>query len=464
MLLVSLSGCSLLGPFATAPSGLSTADEELRRLLRSDRADEAVELLEREEDLPGDDLLRAQYEGLVLHYAGEWEASNEALQRAAAIADERYTRSISKALLSAITNDRALPYDPPLTERLFLHYYGALNYLRLDDPEEAAVEARLLSRVLRRAEEEGGPGAGLRGSLHLLCGFVFEAAGELSDAEVSYRLARALGAPAPDAPGEVGRRVLALAERGFVAHRVERSANLLVWPGEIRSLRTEADRLREDSTARAPTAFALAARALADDGGGADRGSWSPYLGPGSYRARSQRDRDGDPVLFRVAWSAYQEEGSLPASSTAFSGLVPDGMDGSSPVGEPAVLSGDVSSSVRDEFRRDAPLVIAKALLRGILKHEISKAIEEEVSEEDETLGEVAGVLAQAAGAILERADTRSWHLLPARLDVTVLRAPAEDGGPSIFRAGTDSGGRGQLDPVRSSRDGPAVATVRLWR
>ncbi|MFW6010394.1 MAG: hypothetical protein ACOC9H_00605, partial [Gemmatimonadota bacterium] len=299
-LLVSLSGCSLLGPFATGPSGLSNPDDELRRLLRTDRADEAVELLEREEDLPGDDLLRAQYEGLVLHYAGEWEASNEALQRAAAIAEERYTKSISKALLSAITSDRVLPYDPPLTERLFLHYYGALNYLRLGDPEEAAVEARLLSRVLRRAGEEGDPGAGLRGSLHLLCGFVFETAGELSDAEVSYRLARALGAPAPDGPGEGGRRVLALAERGFVAHRVERSANLLVWPGEIRSLRMEADRLREDSTARAPTAFALAARVLAGDGEGAEGWSGSRYFGSGSHRARSRRDRDGNPVLFRV--------------------------------------------------------------------------------------------------------------------------------------------------------------------
>lgn len=461
---MSLSGCSLLGPFATAPSGLSTTDEELRRLLRSDRADEAVELLEREEHVPGDDLLRAQYEGLVYHYAGEWKASNEALQRAAAIADERYTKSISKALLSAITNDRALPYDPPLTERLFLHYYGALNYLRMDDPEEAAVEARLLSRTLRRAEEEGGPGAALRGSLHLLCGFVFEKAGERSDAEVSYRLARALGAPAPDGSGEGGRRVLALAERGFVAHRVERSANLLVWPGEIRSLRTEADRLREDSTARAPTAFALAARILADGGDRADRGPGTRYLGPGAYRTRSRRDPDGDPVLFRVAWPAYRDEGTLPASSTAFSGLVPEGMDGSSAVGASSVLSGDVSSSVRDEFRRDAPLVIAKALLRGVLKHEISKAIEEEVSEEDETLGEFAGLLAQAAGAILERADTRSWHLLPARLDATVLPAPADDGGAVFLRAGMDSDPRLRLEPVGSSRDGPAVATVRLWR
>jgi hypothetical protein len=245
---------------------------------------------------------------------------------------------------------------------------------------------------------------------------------------------------------------------------VERSANLLVWPGEIRSLRAEADRLREDSTARAPTAFTLAARALADGGGGANRWSGSRYVGPRSDRARSPKSRGGDPVLFRVAWPEYRDEGSLPASPTRFSGFVPDRAGGSSPVGEPTVLSGDVSSSVRDEFHRDAPLVIARALLRGVLKHEISKAIEKEVSEEDETLGEVAGVLARAAGAILERADTRSWHLLPARLDVTVLRAPADDGGSAFLRAGVGADARIRLDPVRSSRDGPAVATVRLWR
>lgn len=468
MLLV-LPGCSLLGGYSTGPSGLSRPDEELRRLLRTGRADAAAKLLEEDDDLPGDDLLRAQYEGVVLHYAGRWEASNEALQRAARIVEDRYTKSLSKALLSAITSDRVLPYDPPLTERLFLHYYGALNYLRLDDPEEAAVEARLLSSVLRRAEEEGGPEPDLRAALHMLCGFVFERAGEPADADVSYRLARELGAPAPEEPGAGGRRVLAVAERGFVAHRVERSVNLLVWPSEIRSLRAEANRIREDSTGRAPTAFALAARALAEvdreDGGSGPRPSWL-----GSGRAPSRRDRvEGAPTLFRVAWPIYREGPSLPAP-TAFTTLAPEDRRGASrpaapeaPTVESRVLTGDVSGSVRAEFRRDAPLVIAKSLLRAVLKQEISKAIEKEVSEEDETLGEVAGTLAQVAGALLERADTRSWHLIPARLDVAVLEAPwSGDEGPALGIR-TDSASRIPLEPLGSTRSGPAVATVRLW-
>ena len=87
-----------------------------------------------------------------------------------------------------------------------VHYYGALNYLSLDDPEEAAVEARLLSALLMADSDEqlDERDIRIRRSLHYVAGAVFETAGEWNAAEVAYRNAwegwnTNPGAPEPEA-------------------------------------------------------------------------------------------------------------------------------------------------------------------------------------------------------------------------------------------------------------------------
>ncbi|MFW6457363.1 MAG: phosphate acyltransferase, partial [Planctomycetota bacterium] len=70
-------------------------------------------------------------------------------------------------------------------------------------------------------------------------------------------------------------------------------------------------------------------------------------------------------------------------------------------------------------------LDLAKTLVRAATKAALAEGIEEAVSDEDETAGDVAGWAARIAGAVLERADTRCWHLLPARLEVHRVRLPA---------------------------------------
>ena len=93
-------------------------------------------------------------------------------------ADDRITTSVSANALSLITNDLARPYQPRRTERLFIPYYGMLAYARLEQWEDAAVEARRLSALLAqygvdRTDTERATHA----TLHYLAGVVFERAG-----------------------------------------------------------------------------------------------------------------------------------------------------------------------------------------------------------------------------------------------------------------------------------------------
>lgn len=534
---VALGGCGggLFHPFEAGPAGLHREEAALRSFLVAGRYDSALARLGPEGSTVGDELLRLQHRGLVAHYAGRYGESNDALERAAALAEDRYTKSVSRAALSLLTNDRVLPYDPPRSERLLIHYYGALNYLLLEEPEEAAVEARRLSRLLDRYEDEGGGrgGAGAEGrlgaALRYFAGAVFEAAGEANDARVAYRLAGRAGAlpEVVDASPGAGEVVVVL-ERGFVAHRVERSATLLLSHRELERLLPGGgddgwEGLRDDGWEAPPTAagtekngfrggwgegrpldpadaaeeeeaFEAAvrmARAVLEGGEGG-RGATGAVHWSGVGRA-VRRSAGELPYLLRIAWPAYAREGGswggwilhrtgdplpgarAPATGTALAATgvaaaaaagrpIVDGAvslaDGSAPSAAAVRWIGDVSEAVVEEYAAQEPLVLAKSIVRAAAKLAVARELEDEVGERSEVLGEVAGVAANAAAVLLERADTRCWHLVPGEIGFARLRLPAGKRVLSLRVPGGTGPGRVAVD-VRPGR--VAVVSARVW-
>ncbi len=499
-LVLLASGCaSVFGSYATGPHGIAAHDHELRTLLSQGRYDSAMTRVAPDRSRAGDELLRLQNQVLVARHAGRLEESAAALEEAVVLAEDRYTRSVSKAVLSAFTNDRILPYRPPPTERLLLHYYGALVHLRLGGPSAAAVEARRLEGLLQRAEDEGEPTGARRDlhvALHRLAGTIFEAAGDANAAGVAHRRAARLegtgaadeaSATAEEARAPHGEVVLAV-EQGFVAHRVERSLNVPVWPEEMDRLAAASDSADEET--RYASALTVARRALASGGEGGDGSSPSGDDGsdprasattdprecgvrviPGVGRVlspcgdgrqrldrrRARRDLEGTPRLLRVAWPEYRVVSR------------PDPVHvrtGEEEAGSRDRWSVDLSAAVVEEFGERAPEVLAKALLRAVAKNVVAGTVEEEVEEEDEALGEVTGVALNVLGALSERADTRSWNLLPGRIQLVRLRLPAGEHRLEVV-SGRDV--RGERRPaetvdVRVPAGGVTVASVRLWR
>jgi hypothetical protein len=271
---------------------MARRDDALRRLLVSGRADSAlVRVVPRGESAPEDELLRSLYGGILGHYSGAYLSSSGAFQRAADLADDRYTKRVSRAALSLVTNDKALPYEPGETERLLIHYYSALNFLRQSDSEGAAVEARRLSALLER--EDSPRDSTLYGWLRYFSGAVFEAAGERNDADVADRNAEALQGPrgiggeTPRGAAELGGglvdytggdrdsefgEVVVLVEEGFVAHRVEQAIVMPLYAFEM-------DRLSGGETgSRLGAAGALTTRVVAQ--ALLESGSRDSYYGP----------------------------------------------------------------------------------------------------------------------------------------------------------------------------------------
>lgn len=92
--------------------------------------------------------------GMLYHYAGEYEKSNQALSRAETAIEELYTESISRAALSMVANDNVMEYAGEPYEDIYLNVFKALNYMHLGKPESAFVEIRRMNEKLRVLEDK----------------------------------------------------------------------------------------------------------------------------------------------------------------------------------------------------------------------------------------------------------------------------------------------------------------------
>lgn len=511
--LVATAGCAgFWRSWSVAPNGLAKPDDHLRRDLAAARYADALERLGPDGDAaPDDELLRLLYDGVVAHYAGRYGESSDSLDRAAALAEDRYTLSASRGALSLVSSDRSLQFRPNRTERLLIHYYGALNYLQQADVEGAAVEARRLSALLQRYDDDGWDCERTRlcAALRYFAGAVFEAAGEWNDADVAYRHAAALAeqlsptTPADSggavertvgvgAPGPVGSSstsadsatgdVLLVLERGFVAHRVEESVTVVLNAEEAAAMQAG------DAGERLAISTLVAARLLGEDTdepGRGRRGAVTVSLGDEDTDEDRSDDRDGErdddcdrgrqsdrgagradddecerdpnPYLLRVAWPSYRDEYE-PSGRAVLLG--PDGRRAEAPA------LADVSAAVMGEFADERLEVVARAIARAAAKFATVRAVESGVAEGDDGLGRVLGLITNIGGALLERADTRSWHLLPDAIGIARMRLPA--GSHTLELALNDGRGRESrripVGPVEIRAGAITVVSARVWR
>ena len=494
--LALLPGCAgVLRSYDLAPSGLARTEEELRHALRSGLADSSlVHQLVAGERSPDDELLRALQGGITAYYAGRYAESGALLDVAAALAETRVTKSVSRSALALVTNDGALPWEPSRTERLLIPYYGSLAYLRQHDLEGAAVEARRLAALLEEYEGDvARDEPRLHATLRYVAGAIFEAYGDRNDAAVSYRHAAGLAgldtvlARIPADSGDV----VVLLDHGFVAHRVEQSLNVVLVPDELH-------RLREgDPDLRLAFGNDVAGRVMTHAGSSADRARAPTYVPAPDHllaaldtrradRCREPRPRgratgsgrvvpdstrdvrpvatrvpapascdDGDddraPYLLRVAWPAYRWTDPAPAGARVLRG----GDDAGT-----AVSYADVSGAVVHDFERELPLIIARTLVRGAAKAALTRSAEKKLEEKHETLGRLVGILGNVGNALLERADTRSWHLLPGSIGVARLRLPV---GEHALSVRLDDGVELPVSPVRVRSGRTVVVNARSW-
>ncbi|MBN1211343.1 MAG: hypothetical protein JXA92_02090 [candidate division Zixibacteria bacterium] len=132
--------------------------EPITAELRSGNVDSAAVLLEtareKKKYAQKDRLVYFLDAGLLYHYAGDYQLSNDKLHLAEAAAEELFTKSISRAALSMLLNDNVLEYAGEDHEILYANLISALNYIALGSFDDAFVEIRRANLKLDQLERK----------------------------------------------------------------------------------------------------------------------------------------------------------------------------------------------------------------------------------------------------------------------------------------------------------------------
>jgi hypothetical protein len=127
--------------------------------------------------------------GMLLQLAGEYEESNAVLEEAEQEVDRLYTRTVRSETLAFMTNDNALPYEGEPFEQVMINVLKALNYARLNQWQDALVEARRIDHRLNVLSDRTKDKGAYRddGFARYLSGILYESTGDINNAFISYR-------------------------------------------------------------------------------------------------------------------------------------------------------------------------------------------------------------------------------------------------------------------------------------
>ena len=443
------TGCATLRTtfrgYDVGPDGIARPQHRLREALAA--GDHVRALAWHEED----DLLDRLTRATAAYYAGQFLRAGALLDTAALVSDDRITGRLSHDALALVTNDNARPYRPRRTERLFIPYYGMLAYARAGIWSDAAVEARRLVALLAQHEsdrdERERP---LHATLEHLSGAVLERAGNPDEAQVAYRAANRMLDQAPEriaGPGRDEGELLVVLERGFVAHRVTEKIELYVGDDDARRRERDPRRDRSEQSGDAsppagdPRRTTNASSVLA------------PVAAPAADSARPprgrQRDRDADywmAIAFPVLRHSARPWGTAARLAV------------DTRVAEPTVrLASVVDDAASVDERRDRLAMLARATARASAKYALAKAAKD-------NKGELAGTLANYGASLLERADVRSWHLLPQELQVLRVNVPAETRTVRLEVTVDGLARTVELGTITVRPGVMTIATLRMWR
>jgi uncharacterized protein len=356
-------------------------------------------------------------QGALNSLLGNYTKSNQFFEEAY-IMGEDYQRNYANEAASFMLNPNMVVYNPEMHESILIHYYKALNYLKLEMPDEALVECKRINiktqqfNDLYKSERKMKDDA----FAHNLMGIVYQANRDYNNAFIAYRNAYNIyqkeykeffGVSAPE---QLKRDLLNAAYKtGFMDEVAfyEKEMGLKYKP-TIDAGKGEAVLFWNDGLGPVKDQNAIDFVLVRGQGGALifrndELGISIPFfISDSEY----QSSGFGDLNVFRVAFPKYVER------PLVFTSAILSVNNQSVPLGLGMDINQVAFKSLRDRMLAE----MAKSLLRFAAK----KALEYQVRKENQNLGAVVGLL----GALTENADTRNWQTLPHSVYYTRVSLP----------------------------------------
>lgn len=347
--------------------------------------------------------------GVVAHYANRFQESNAAFDEAGDIAEDRYTKSISKEAASLVTSDKLRPYPGTQYERLLSHYYRALNYSYRGQLDSALIECRRATQLINyfKGEDEKYDFFGAA-FLAYLSGMCYEAAGEWNDAFISYRQAAAYYQNAAEKTG-----VPIPPDLGYSLVRLART---LGFSDELERYRKQ---YGEPPTRTTGTGELV----LLYESGYVPRKHEENLVFPILKTDKVDKPDEFVPTLIGRRGKVYEDvklayllRVAIPSIRT----YRPNYRGIEVAVGSEKAkgqLVEDVEKIAIETLNAQTLIILGRTLLRGLGKYLLYR----EANKQHEALG----LLTNLAGVVTEQADTRSWQTLPNQIFLVRMSLPA---------------------------------------
>ncbi|MBL0350155.1 MAG: hypothetical protein IPP68_07260 [Elusimicrobia bacterium] len=361
----------------------------------------------------------------LLQLAGDWAASNNVFEQAKRTAKDLLTKSVTTEASTFLVSDNMRPYYGEDFERALIHVFSAVNYALLGQPAEALVECRQVDFYLKTLQVDFG-----RKNAHTedafaryLAGLFYEDAGEINDAYVSFfkaleaydGYAKKYKTPRPEGlVADALRTAKALGFRDEMADIKNR------W-GDAPPARTgnEGELIVLDYNGFAPQKMDSFFEISVTNG----------WVYVDQLKAGSEADAKVDEAravlrgiaadkMIRLAVPVYQDTPYTVRGLRA------------SAVGVQAAgaLVEDVGAIAKQNLKDRIARTRAKAIARAVVKYLITQKVSEKVEKKNNGgAGRLVKALLQAAVALTETADKRSWRTLPDQILMARLPLPAGD-------------------------------------
>jgi hypothetical protein len=372
--------------------------------------------------------------GVVYHYAGLSDSSTNYLLSAEEEIDDLYTKSISLAAVSMVLNDNVLPYEGEDFEKALINIFLALNFAEAGQPDEALVEARKVDLKLRELgrKYDGENKYKEDAFSRYLAGALYEDAGEINDAFISYKLAHEAyqtyetqyGIPAPS----------------FLLDDLVRTATAMSFTDEVERYVAAGGKPHDRRASPFGSVIVIA------------------YAGKGPIKRQvrpqvSIPDDEGTIHTFQIALPEFQVRYMQPRRYY----VEVEGADSVGGVAEMELVE-NVNALAAQSLEDRLGLIYLKSGGRALLKFLAAEAAKSELKKNESEAVNIFGSIAiDILVAATEQADLRCWRTLPAEFLMTRLNLPP---GEHRVRISTSDGAFGLTSESLQVRPGRVTFVV----
>ena len=160
----------------------------VRQQLLSGKCDTALTSLDALSATESDDrLLYLMEYGSALQICRDFKKSNDVLHTADALSEQIDYHSVSRIVGATLFNEGIIQYKGDKFEKIFINVLSALNYLQLDQPDEAMVEVRRINEKYIRFSAEENNSYELNSFSKYLSGLIWESSRRYDDACIDYK-------------------------------------------------------------------------------------------------------------------------------------------------------------------------------------------------------------------------------------------------------------------------------------